>query len=236
MGNLRVIIEIELEKQRIGDVGHEVSLIISDVISNFIVSVSPDEELRQADAIFAYGFGFGPRKDGQPFDAGKEVRYDSDNSGEFFPGKTNDGLADVIIKMRDKGINLPIFAQLEIADSLAIDHSLTLPETNIANPKEWAGGTYGFAKMFFKNVEENCDSAIVVAHPHHMKRAMTTTLDAAAESGKKDFRVYSPNVFDVRYDPNSVQAWTRSAEAFIPYELANRISFRLGNFSKQASE
>lgn len=202
--------------------------ILEKIARNFFVPASTEEELLQGQAVLAYGFGFGPKKDSKPFDAAKQTRY---NDNDFYPGKSNEDLADVICDILLKK-DMPVFAAWEIAVPLEAK-GISLPESNVVKLTEWGNGTYGYAKTFLERGAKSFDKIIVAAHPHHMRRAITTTQDVALEQRGRVFdAAYVPDVSNVRYDSESVQPWTTNMENFLPYEFANRLGFYLKNLAK----
>ncbi len=130
------------------------------------------EELSQSQAFVAYSCGIGKRKDGkrQTIEP-RKVQY---NPEVYTPGRTNDGLARVILSYYNQGIKLPVFSQWEIG--VALEDMGFSGELHIAKPREGQYlSTDGVIKQFLEEGLGRIENIAVVAYKNHMRRARATT-------------------------------------------------------------
>ena len=223
-----------MDKQLLRECRKIVDVKLNEIDNTFNVKSDSKEELAKSQAFLAYSFGFGPRKDGKiETRNGREIHFKPE---EFFVGISNEGLAKVISDYRKQGLNIPVFAQWEIAVALAEKYGLELPEKQIAKPREGYLGTPGVIQQFLEGGVSGLERVAVVAHPDHMRRAVDTTAGIVkAKRGKGFEAVYETDTSSVGYDSLSVQPWTRSEKAFSYYEFFNRAAFELTNMFQQAT-
>ena len=166
--------------------------------------VPPDEDLSQAQAIFAFAFGQGP-------------------SGT--PGRTNQALAAELLAVRETH-PLRLFAQWEIVDALP---DLDTAVAYTATPQKGYLSTRGVIEQFRAAWEmqfgEVMDTAVIlIAHPDHQIRCRDLLQEAGFDPlipvSSFPWEQFGCDAFG--YDPASVQPWTRSRAAFVAYELSVR--------------
>lgn len=91
--------------------GSELELCLDTIrlVTCFDFEPATIEELKQSQAFVAYSYGIDKRKDGKPETLNPyKIQYDP---RIYAPGKTNEGLAKVIMEYYTSGIELPVFSQ-----------------------------------------------------------------------------------------------------------------------------
>ncbi len=230
--NVRQILREYVWAQGLNSDSADLCLDAVTIATTFYTPPDSLEKLKQGQAFIAYSFGIGARKDGVPevqenTDA-RKIQYSPD---VYLPGKTNEGLARVISNLYQHGVERPVFAQWEIASALE-EQGITLDEKCIAKPKEGYLGTGGVIKQFLEAGLQELDRVILVAHSLHVRRARAITRnEVAKQRGRPLEKVLIANTSDVEFDPNSVQAWTRSQEANVRHEIGVRMQGVLYNRS-----
>ena len=135
-------------------------------------------------------------------------------------GKSNEALANDYVRVYRERYDLPLTLQWELAyfldgmikrDCVIWGHGL---EDNCLDTRQ-----------VLLQAMEICDKKlggtrkiILIAHPHHLWRAMMN-------AKKLGFEPIIPMIANVPYDPYSHQWWTRSKWAFVPYEIATRLVY-----------
>lgn len=185
-------------------------------LATWVVESDSQEELNAAEAVIAFAFGFGSKKEGVQF---APDRYDPKL---YKPGKSNEGLAEVIVPFANRG--MPVFAQWEVAEALKLQ-GILVPDRQIARPGKEYLGTSGVLKQFLANGLADFRSVILVAHPHHMFRCRETAKTIFRKEGV-EIKVLIADTRSVPYDPESMQLWTRSLKDWVEYEVRVRFNCR----------
>jgi len=185
-------------------------------LTTWELTPNPLQELENADAVMTFAFGFGPAKEQVQHPPGQY------HPQLFDPGKSNEGLAEVIVPFAQKG--LPIFAQWEVAEALNA-RGIAVPDHQVARPDRRYLGTSGVVEQFLVNGLANSTSVLLVAHPHHVFRCREITNMVFQKNGKA-ISILIADTCLVPYDPKSVQPWTRSLKAWVEYEVGNRFNNR----------
>jgi len=161
--------------------------------------IGTNEELGKCDTIIALSFGINP-----------------DNK----PGISNNELAEWV-DILQQYYHRPLILQWEIAEAERLSESL--PAKVIR--KHRTEGRYLDTYEVLSQAKEFCDEKnwnkiILVTHQDQLRRAIRT-------AGKLGFTVkIPPQTWDIDYNPNSIQPWTRNKWRFKLREiLANLIYF-----------
>lgn len=168
------------------------------------------EDIKSAEAIIAFSFGYGNIQNEPDSDYHKRVHS---------PGISNNDIADLIAKDYE---GKPIFAQEEIADSLEGRYNIMC--ASVAIKLKGYLGTAGVLSQY-KNNNPSLDSfkkISIYAHPHHIFRCALTTTYSFEKSNNPIPEILIPNVKSVRFDENSIQPWTTNEDKFRVHELASR--------------
>lgn len=182
------------------------------------------DELKKSQAFVAYSCGIGRRKDGkQELIESRKIQYDPKI---YTPGKTNQGLAKVILDYYGQGIKLPVFSQWEIG--VALEDMGFSGELHIARPKEGRYlSTEGVVKQFLEDGLDKMENIAIVAYKNHMRRARATTRYETERRRSSDFeKVLMTDTKNILPDPESVQDWTRGG----PIEIRNEIGSRIHHY------
>jgi len=214
------IIKEHLESQ-IDPENTKVCLDAVHLLTTWKITPSNLEDLQEAEAIIAYSFGIGKRKDGKPeIQEPFKIKYDP---LIHFSGLTNEDLAKVIADLHPK-LKIPIFAQIEIAQALEENHQIKLDEQNIAKPKQDFLSTHGVIQQFLENGLKDFSKIIIIAHPMHILRAKAITNTELFNKNKKYFeKIFIADTSQARYDPDSLQPWTKNEKNFLKHEMGSRI-------------
>lgn len=203
-------------------------------IKSFIYSTpsrfATNKELDNSTSIIGLAFGYGDYK---------EELDKNYNPNTHSPGNSNLWIAETINRLSH---NKRVFAQLEVAEAL---RSLGEEPFFVADPRRSnkfyystqdvmedmceAGLTRGCppAERAGNPLSPSCaDSICFVSHPHHLFRARLQFLQFF-KSKQPAVRVIYPDLSSIEYDPNSIQAWTRSNEAFVDREVGVCIAYHL---------
>lgn len=210
----------------LGELGLDWSSVIKISHSDFKfltewkLNPSVKTELEKADSIVSFSFGFGPLRKDIP---------DAQDSSQFNPelhyyGESNLGLAKVILELNSQGIDLPVYAQWEVAEALR-DKGIFLDEKNIAKPKGDYLNTKGVLEQFFENGLEDSKSLILVSQPYHAPRCKWIMEKAYKDRGKS-VDILIADTSSVGFDRDSLQPWTRSLEDWVKYEVGSRFANR----------
>ncbi|MEZ5044082.1 MAG: hypothetical protein R2828_29585 [Saprospiraceae bacterium] len=175
----------------------------------------PPEKISKAEAIISFSFGYGPAK------TEAENTSDQYDPLRYFFGKTNEALAETILKYSDG--SRPVFAQWEIAEALK-ERGEVLPAQQVAKPGETYLGTSSVVKQFIDNGLDQFKSVLLIAHKHHAFRCREITRNILKEMGVQ-LEITIPILPGV-YDSTSVQPWTRSLKDWVEYEVGNRFQNR----------
>ncbi len=210
--------------QRNGFDGPSIRRVIDEdfpYLTEWLIKPSLEEELRMGKSIISFAFGFGPLKEGV---------HNPPNPNQFNPqfhyvGKSNDAIADVIKRLYDNGLELPIYAQWEIAEALRKRHDIILPDSQIARPRDGYLGTHGVIEQWLDNELNLHNPIILVAHPYHVFRCKKIIENVSAKR-EKPFDILIADTSSVPFDPVSLQRWTRNLNEWIMYEVGNRFSNR----------
>jgi hypothetical protein len=129
-------------------------------------------------------------------------------------GTSNRQMAKIAQQIFEQyGISMAL--QWEIADCLPY-----LPKTLIVREHRIKGkylDTFEvLSQMWEFCKEKSWKRAIILAHPDHYWRCWMV-------AKMLGFIPISIDVSSVKYDPESIQEWTKSARKFIPYDVAARI-------------
>ncbi len=203
-------------------------IVVEDLkyLTEWLIKPNSEEELRKGQAIISFSFGFGPARENV------EVTSKQYDPQVYKPGKSNEALADVIAKLYTDGLTAPTYAQWEIAEALREKYKLTLPANQIAKPNEKYLGTSGVVMQFLDNGLGKFNPIILVAQPYHVFRCREITKTIYNRVEKKDLDILIADTSIVPFDPESVQAWTRSLEDWVRYEVGVRFNNRYqGNMS-----
>ena len=157
----------------------------------------------EADSILAYAFG------NRVLPNGNQV-----------PGPMNEALADTVVDIYQQ-TGKPVYAQWEIAQAIGD----RIPDNHLAsiNPKIAADGslsylsTDGVAAEAVKLSGGDMGKTVVVGFYEHSLRTINTSTSVGIDA-------YAPEDIELPhdYDPQSGQAWTRDAQAFVMHEIGNR--------------
>lgn len=183
------------------------------------------DELNNIDAILAFSFGFGPKKE-----TVNVPKYYSQYHPHFhYQGKTNKGLAKVIhdflITTKKKiGEDIVIYAQWEIAESLYEDYKLSIIEGHTLMPKENYLSTIGVIEQSIESGLGNYSHIGIVAQELHAPRCKMKTLEKFACLDDRQRNFYLLDTSDVPWDPESVQEWPRDHHTYIPHDIAERFA------------
>ena len=173
---------------------------IANAIGNFPPNAQPVrslEGLREAEAIFAFSFGYRVKSRPAP---GQEVRL---------PGLNNRALAVISAQLKSI-LGVPLFAQFEISDAL---DDYTDVVADFSSPAEDLGTT-GVIKSFVSRVEgKSVGKVVVVAHQHHLARCALVLLN--------DFNIESVPAVETYcgYDPREAQPHVVSPEEYIVHDF-----------------
>lgn len=199
--------------------GNEIRNLILNDYNNFADKLS----LSKANAIVSLAFGYGD------YSLEPNTTYDPNVHS---PGKSNIDIARTIMNSR---FDKPIFAQLEVAEALK---TFGKQSFFVADPRKSGKPYYstqdvmedmyeaGLTRASLPNADKLPLSICLVAHPHHLFRARLQFLKFFSEKNL-NIEIISPDLSDVNYDPNSMQAWTRSREVFVDREVGVCIAYQL---------
>lgn len=177
---------------------------------------SEARDLRNADAIAAFSFGYGPAKTDGKTDGKTDY-----HSNDFHPGKSNEAIAALINKFASTSQRANIFAQWEIADSLK-RYGLSLDNAHTAKPVPGKYlGTRGVADNFFDHGLNEYEKIVVFAHPMHLYRCVKT-LEKTAKDRKHECSILVPDCSAVPFGEQSVQDWTRDIKSWVLHEISSR--------------
>ncbi|WP_433567350.1 hypothetical protein ACQP1O_20430 [Nocardia sp. CA-151230] len=143
------------------------------------------------------------------------------------PGPVNEALAAAVVAARGTR-TIPVYAQTSIADVLRTEYGMTDVIAIEADRQPDGTLTYlstdGVAKKVsaLRGTAQATDVAGVIAFKDHLWRATYTTRN-------NGLRAYAPAGITMpsQYDPQSGQAWTTSALAYLPVDMAARIPLLL---------
>ncbi len=188
------------------------------------IDFTPSElkELSKSEAFVAYSYGIGKRKDGsQETLEPRKIQYDPTI---HTPGKTNEGLARIILDYYNQGIQLPVFTQWEIGEAL-VNIGFN-GELHISEPKEGEYlNTQGVARQFLDKGLDKMDNITIVAYKNHMRRARAITRYEKNNRTGYDFNnTFMADTKEILADKESLQIWTRG-ESEINNEIESRISY-----------
>ncbi|MFJ2837990.1 hypothetical protein ACIO52_21780 [Nocardia sp. NPDC087230] len=140
------------------------------------------------------------------------------------PGPVNEELAAAVVAARGDR-DIPVYAQTEIAEVLVSRYHLT--DVVSIDPVRATDGTLVYlstegvaAKVAeLRGPSMKSDAVAVVAFADHQWRATHTTI-------KQGFHAFAPAgvTMPSTYDPESGQAWTRSASVYRPNDLVSRLA------------
>jgi len=169
----------------------------------------PAVPLADGQRIFCFSFGEGPELD---------------------PGGSNRGLAAFLVgRLGASSGGLEIFAQRELAVAVK---ELGVDVTFTAEPQPGGYITTQQVLEQFRNQSPPAPAderpAVIIAHPHHAWRCLVLTTLAGYVGIVPDPRTSAGLQWqrfgndDDGYDPESLQAHTRSFETFHPYEIRHQ--------------
>ena len=166
---------------------------------------STKENYAQAEAIFAFAFGYQTK--------GKSL------SGieTYLPGANNLALAAISQRLK-LSLNLPVFAQFEIAAAL---EEMNEVRADYSTPWEKVG-TKKLIEYFLLEMERRKQSipkkVVLVAHEHHMMRCILVLRSDYGIVGVSSVEKYD------QYDPKESQARAKSPNAFIISDFVSMAS------------
>jgi len=221
-----------LQRQNLSQKNIETILSASNLLREWTLDEPKKAQLEKIEAMVAFSFGFGPNLSGanEPYNWDNPPQY---NPNIHHPGKTNEGLADSIYHfMSRRKIDIPIYAQWEIADALKKKYDIKLPEEHIAKPIEHPTkpedkylSTIGVISQFLKNGLDQYKTLGLIAYKLHAPRCKQKLLDQfSKQEDKKKIIIHAIPTPNAECDPDSIQPWTRDPKIYILHDIAERFS------------
>jgi hypothetical protein len=209
---------------------------------------APLNELRNAQAIVAASFNFGPRRDpaigpydafnrqlaayGVPPEHGLPEQY---HPHYHHPGGSNEDIADLIEGLYRSLGPKDIWGQIEVIEALRLRHGRAIPDERAAIPAAaYLSTTDAIQQLVTRGLAEY-DAIIAVGHPDHVRRIaagvdVVVNADRAAR-GLAPARVIVPDVSRVRYHADGVQEWARD-DRYREHECAARVKAIYGGLMR----
>ncbi|MEK6859641.1 MAG: hypothetical protein AABX54_02390 [Nanoarchaeota archaeon] len=199
----------------------ELCLDAVNLLINWRVPPSVFEDLQRGQAYVAYSFGIGKRKDRKKeIKDPREILY---SPAVYYPGLSNEDFAKIIADLYQQGLEKPIFTQWEIAIALERNHGIRVPEIQIAKPKESYLSIQGSVRQFLEAGLQKYNKILFLNHPISLARAKAITCsEINSQRGKPLEEILVVDTSKVRYDPESVQPWTRDERSILENEFASR--------------